>query len=288
MQSFNTNGTTLHYEVMGKGRPLLFIPGSISDYRTWTNIRSHFADTYECYVVSRRFQYPSKYSSGGDSSVAINTADIAAFIKDKNISPAIVIGHSFGGFIALNLAIQHPELVQSVVAEEAIFAPALVRNPKNPLELLALLFRSYKAGKSFARLGIKGIDPTFKALAKGDVLTAQKTFIDGVTGGKKTPDTLDKLTQQQLVDNIAALAGEDPFINTITMDSVAKIQCPVLLLSGTESPYVFHYINQRLRERIRSSTLVTFSGAGHWIHIEQAEKFIATINNHLRLSNSAE
>lgn len=282
MQTFNANGITLHYSKIGTGQPLLFIPGSISDYRTWANIQSRFADKYECYIISRRFQFPDKYPSGGDSSVAANTNDIAAFIKEMELSPAAIIGHSFGGYVALNVAIQYPELVKYVVAEEPFFAPALAKNPKNPLELLSLMFKNFKAGKSFARLGMKGFEPTLKALAKGDTATAQKTFIGGVTNGKKTPDTLDELTRLQLADNIAALAGEDPFNNTITMDNLKKIKCPTLLISGTESPYVFQYINEQLKKFIAQSQLVSFNNAGHWIHIDQADMYVATLTDFLK------
>jgi len=282
IQTFNANGVTLHFSKTGSGQPLIFIPGSVSDYRTWTNIQSHFTDSYECYLISRRFQFPDKYPLGGDSSVAANTNDIAAFIKEMELSPAAIIGHSFGGYVALNVAIQYPELVKYVVAEEPIFAPALAKNPKNPLELLSLMFKNFKAGKSFARLGMKGFDPTLKALAKGDTTTAQKIFIVGVTDGKKTPSTLDELTRLQLADNIAALAGEDPFNNTIKMDDLQKIKCPTLLISGTESPYVFQYINEQLKKFIRQSQLVSFINAGHWIHIDQADKYVVTVTDFLK------
>lgn len=282
VQSVELNEVTLHYTKTGTGQPVIFIPGSISDYRTWENIPEYFSDHYTCYVISRRYQFPGKFTKGGDSSVAANTQDIAAFIQTHKISPAIVIGHSFGGYIALNLAIQFPELVSCVVAEEPIFAPALVRNPKNPLELFGLMFKNFKAGKSFARLGIKGIEPTFKALANGDTKTAQETFIDGVTDGKKTPQTLDDSTRKQLEDNIAALAAEDPFINSIQMDDLEKIKCSVLLLSGTESPYVFQYINEELKKKIVAAELATFDGAGHWIHIAQKDGFITSVKEFLK------
>lgn len=282
MQTYQTNGVTLHYTKIGSGKPILFIPGSISDYRTWANVQEKFAGNYECYIISRRFQYPGKYTSGGNSSVAENTKDIASFIKEKNLSPAILVGHSFGAYIALTVAIQFPEMVECVVAEEPIFAPALAKNPKNPLELVRLMFKNFKAGKSFARLGIKGIEPTFKALANGDTETAQKTFIDGVTDGRKTPATLDEITRQQLADNIAALAGEDPFINTITMNDLKKIKCPTLLISGTESPYTFQYINEQLNKYITHSQLLSFDNASHWIHIDQAEKYVAAVTRFLK------
>jgi pimeloyl-ACP methyl ester carboxylesterase len=282
IQNFNTNGVTLHYTKIGTGQPLLFIPGSVSDYRTWTNIQQHFADKYECYMISRRFQFPDKYPTDGDSSVALNTSDIAAFIREKNLSPAVIVGHSFGGYVALNVAIQFPEIVKCIVAEEPFFTPALAKNPKNPLELISLMFKNFKAGKSFAKLGMKCFEPTLKALAKGDTTTAQKIFIEGVTDGKKTPATLDELTRLQLEDNIAALAGDVPFNKTTKMDDLQKIKCPTLLISGTESPYVFQYINEQLKKFIKQSQLVSIINAGHWIHIDQADKYVDTVTDFLK------
>ncbi|MGI8598806.1 MAG: alpha/beta fold hydrolase [Chitinophagaceae bacterium] len=288
LQTFNVNGVTLHYSKTGSGQPLIFLPGNAGDYRTWSNIYQRFADDgYECYVISRRFQYPSKAVENGDSSVPANTADIAAFIKDKNLSPVIVVGHSIGGFIALNLAIQHPELVHSVIAGEPMFGPALVRNPKNPLQLIGLMLKDYNAAKSFARLGMKGIGPAVKAFAKGDIQTAQEFFIYGTTDGKKTVATIDELTRQQLADNVANIAGEDPFNNNIKMKDLASIKCNVLLLSSTESPYVFQYMNEELKKRIPQAELQIISGAGHWLHIDQTDKFVTTVSNFLKSKAAA-
>lgn len=273
LQTFQVNGVRLHYSQLGTGQPLLFIPGSISDYRTWGNTSKMFEKHFTCYVLSRRFQFPDTYKTGGDSSLTANTEDIAAFIHAKNLGAVTIIGHSFGGFLALSLAIKYPQLVNAIICEEAIFAPALVTNPKNPLQLLGLMFRNFRAGKSFARLGMKGIEPTFKALAKGNTASAQQTFIDGITEGKKTPNSLDEISRIQLGDNIAALAGEDPFNNDLTLTDAKKITCKVLLLSGTESPYVFRFINEELSKVIPLAKHVVVSGASHWIHIDKPNEF---------------
>lgn len=282
LKTFSSNGATLHYLQQGQGPALLFIPGSISDFRTWTDVFPRFTKDFTCYVLSRRYQYPAKYPPNGDGSVELNTEDIANFIRVNQLAPVNLLAHSYGGFIALNLAIKYPELVKDVVAEEPIFAPALVKNPKNPLELLGLLFRNFKAGKSFARLGMKGIEPTFKALAEGDLVSAQKTFIDGVSNGKKTPETLDELSRAQLSDNIAALAGEDPFNNKIKLKDVEAIKARVLLLSGTESPPVFAYIAQSLARKIPQARHQQFEGADHWMHLGQQEDFISRVESFLK------
>jgi pimeloyl-ACP methyl ester carboxylesterase len=273
LKQFLSNGEVLHYEQRGTGDPLLFIPGSISDYRTWSQVYKNFETRFSCHLISRRFQYPSKFKKGGNSSVEVNTQDIASFIREKELAPVRIVGHSFGGFTALNLAIRHPDLVECLVAEEPIFAPVLLSNPKNPVELLQLMFRNFEAGKSLFRIGVKGIDPAWQALARGDTRTAANAFINGITKGTRTPDTLDDLTKIQLRDNIEALEGEDPFKNSIRMEETAMIRCPVLLIDGTESPYIFRYINKTLEERIPNAQRVTIAKTGHWCHIDDTAQF---------------
>lgn len=282
LQTYNVNGVTLHYKQSGTGPPLVFIPGVISDYRTWMGISKKFKSEYTCYVLSRRFQFPDNYPEGGDSSVAVNTEDIAAFIRDKNIGPATVVGHSYGGFIALSLASYYPQYVKKLVVEESFFAPALASNPQSPLELIKLMFIDFKAGKSFARFGIKAMKPTYEALEKGDTATASEAFIAGITLGNKTPETLDEITRKQLIDNIAALAGEDAFNNEIKLEEARNIDCEVLLISGTESPYFFQFINKRLEKVIPNVEHISIPNTSHWTHIDKPRSFVNTVTKFLK------
>lgn len=277
LQQYQVNGIKLHFQRTGSGQPILFIPGSISDYRIWNHISSQFDNQFSCYVLSRRFQYPDKYPKGGDSSIAANSADIVSFINNMKLAPVILAGHSYGGYIALNIAIKHPQLVKSVVAEEPIFAPALVTNPKKPWQLLGLFLRNFKAGKSFARLGMKGIDPTFKSLAKNDFASAQRSFIDGITDGTKKPEHLPPIIQQQLADNIASLEGEDPFNTSLKLADAKSIHCRVLLISGTLSPYTFQFINEQLEKTIPGAKHVYIQGATHWVHNDQPTAFTRAV-----------
>ena len=50
---------------------------------------------------------------------AVCQAHLAAIIKSLGVAPANIVGHSYGGTVALFLALQHPELVRTVVLGEA-------------------------------------------------------------------------------------------------------------------------------------------------------------------------
>lgn len=278
--TFPIHGITLHHRSIGDGPPLLMIPGSISDMRTWQPVLPQLSRHFRCTTISRRYQHPSSHVTGGDSGVQANVDDLAAFIQAREEGPVHALAHSFGGYVAMELALQHPELVRSLVLEEPIFTPALVGDPDNPLHLIGLFLRDRRAGASFMRLGLKGVKPTFAALAKGDTTRAMRSFIDGVTEGRRTPDTLDALSRQQLIDNITALAGEDPFKHAFKGD-LRGLKKPVLLLSGARSPYFFRFIVKQLLQRLPHARHQEIPEAAHWAHIDAPEVFAQAVVDHL-------
>lgn len=266
----------------GRGKPIVFIPGSVSDYRTWSQLYPTLEKSYTCFVLSRRFQYPSIYPQDGSNTIDVNTKDIINFITENDLRDVTLIGHSFGGFLALHIAAQLPDRVTAVVAEEPIFTPVLMPK-KSMLGVLKLVLKDKEAGKSLIDLGVNGMEPAFKALTQGDVKAAKNAIITGLTAGKKTPATLDTLTRIQLDDNIATLIDEDPFNHTIHLREVTTLQARVLLISGSDSQPVFRYINERLSEIIPKAKMQTISGAGHWVHIDQATRFEAAVVEFLKI-----
>jgi pimeloyl-ACP methyl ester carboxylesterase len=103
----------LHYVECGKGAVVLFIHGTLGDYSTWEGQLGPFAETYRAIAYSRRYNYPNTNRQRPNHSAIVEAEDVAAFITKLDLGKVHVVGHSYGAYTALFLAVQHPELIRT-------------------------------------------------------------------------------------------------------------------------------------------------------------------------------
>jgi non-heme chloroperoxidase len=83
------DGAELHYFEFGEGEPVVFVHGSIGDYRTWGYQFEPFSASYKVISYSRRYHYPNAWTGdGSDYTTGLHTDDLAAFIKSIGLGPA--------------------------------------------------------------------------------------------------------------------------------------------------------------------------------------------------------
>ncbi|KAA3630703.1 MAG: alpha/beta hydrolase [Bacteroidetes bacterium] len=109
----NLNGIELYYETSGEGEPLLFIHGLGSSTRDWQDQVKCFSDKFQTVTVDLRGhgqteKPPSTYS------ISLFASDVAALIEEVE-GPVHVAGISMGGMVALQLAVDYPEMVKSLI-----------------------------------------------------------------------------------------------------------------------------------------------------------------------------
>jgi 3-oxoadipate enol-lactonase len=116
------DGFTLAYERAGAGRAIAFIHGAlIADTFRPLLAESALASEHHLLVYHRRGYAGSTRVAGGIT-VGQHAADCRALLVHLDIGRAHVVGHSYGGAVALQLALHSPELVESVaLLEPAIF-----------------------------------------------------------------------------------------------------------------------------------------------------------------------
>jgi pimeloyl-ACP methyl ester carboxylesterase len=131
IQKARVNGTELSYIDRGRGAPVVLIHGTASDYRIWMSQIRPLAAKYRVIAYSRRYHTPNPWKGdGSDYSADLHAQDLVALLQFLNLGRAHLIGHSYGGTLALLVARDHPELVRSVVAMEPGL-PALVASDEN-------------------------------------------------------------------------------------------------------------------------------------------------------------
>jgi len=146
MEHLQIDGAVIEYQVQGKGEPVLLIPLSLVADGLGCPLleRPELASRYQLIHYHRRGYLGSTVGSEPLSAPA-QAADAAALLRHLGVSRAHVAGHSFGAQIALQLAVEAPELVHSL----ALLEPPLrsVPSAKASLERNVLpMLNVYRAG----------------------------------------------------------------------------------------------------------------------------------------------
>ena len=111
IRPIEVNQTTLHYFECGKGEPLVFVHGGLGSLNTFREQVEAFATSFRVIAYSRRYYLPNSPPRSGDNRnpFSLHVADLAALLKTLNATPAHVVAHSGGAYIALALAVEQPE-----------------------------------------------------------------------------------------------------------------------------------------------------------------------------------
>jgi pimeloyl-ACP methyl ester carboxylesterase len=123
MPTTHANGIDIYYEAHGDGPAILGIHGTPSSALLWTDAARRLAGHGRCLIYDRRgFGRTGRPEPFTTTDLADQVADAAALLSSLADGPAVVIGRSTGGLIALELARQRADLVRALVLlEPALF-----------------------------------------------------------------------------------------------------------------------------------------------------------------------
>ncbi|HWC75678.1 MAG TPA: alpha/beta hydrolase [Gemmatimonadales bacterium] len=259
LHPLSVNGTRLTYRLNGdSGATVVFIHGTFGDLNTWRGQETLFAQRYRVLVYSRRYHPPNPPVEDNETySPKLHAEDLAALLLTLDIAPAHIIGSSYGAYVALELARDHPELVRSLVLAEPPMFP---------------LLSGSELGDSVRRaFYTNSLDPARRALAHGDSVAGIRMFYDGLSGGFGRFDHLPGPVRADLVAHAfefrrEMLANREQYLPTVSCAELGRVATPTLLLRGDRSPRAFQLISDELARCMQSDTMVTIPGAGHPVH----------------------
>jgi non-heme chloroperoxidase len=252
------DGLTFNYIEAGSGPPVMLIHGSVSDYREWSKQITALSQHYRVIAYSRRYHWPNlPPGPDADTSLERQVDDLLKIIKATGISPAHIVGHSYGGAVALSLALRYPELVQSLVLAEPAVSGVISKMPENDTALKEAQTIRARMKEVFATGNAELIIKTYAAhVAPGDFESA-------------TPEE-----RKMLLENVSAFqldynSQRPPF----TCGDAQKITVPVLVLSGDQSPMGLQRIAETTALCIKGAKFVKIPQATHWMQLDRAQEF---------------
>ncbi|MBX2992448.1 MAG: alpha/beta hydrolase [Bacteroidetes bacterium] len=261
VKRLQVNSTELHYVEAGSGTLAVCVHGTLGDYRTWQKQINILSNACRVVAYSRRYHFPNRKSDTLEYSASLHAEDLAKLVRRFTDSPAHIITASWGGNVALQLALSHPSLVRTIVLGEPPVLPLLEHDPR--LKKLLDGFNHY------------AFFPAREALQKGRNEDGIRYFIDGVIG-KGAYDAMPASVHRRFLDNVEELSAETmstDYIPDFTRDEIGKVRCPVLLVEGGKSPPFFHAILDVLESHLPNAERVRIPDASHGIHSDNADEY---------------
>ena len=242
MAIVEVNGVRLYVEERGGGEPILGNHGTGSSAMAWREAAETLSELGRVIVYDRRGCTRSERPQPFVTSVRQHAEDAAALTRALDAAPAIVIGRSYGGETAVELALAHPELVRALVLLEAA---SMSLAPEARTWEEALVRKVEEAA---------GRDPTSVA----------ETFLRVVLGDDGW-ESLPHRARKMFRDNGPVnLAEEQGGSLEATAEDLGRISVPTLLVAGEDSPEMFGRVTERMAAAIPGSRLEWVPG-GHLI-----------------------
>uniref|UniRef100_UPI003F492070 alpha/beta fold hydrolase n=1 Tax=Cupriavidus yeoncheonensis TaxID=1462994 RepID=UPI003F492070 len=253
------NGASVPYVEAGRGEPMVFVHGSLCDYRYWDPQLASLSRTFRCFAPSLGHYWPETNAFGrGDFSWEAHVAEIAEFIEALGLGPVHLVGHSRGGCIAFHLAREYPHVVKTLT----------LADPGGPLQATPQA-EAAKLPPATHALRAKAAE----LIEQGEFDAGLNLFVDSVT----MPGFWSKSSQsfrRMALDNALTLPKQllDP-LPAYTREAASEIQCPTLLIDGQKSPRMFRNTVEKLQEWIGRAERQTIAGASHGMNIANPGAF---------------
>lgn len=251
-------GLLMPYVERGEGELLLFVHGSLCDYRYWQPQLAGLSPHYRCVSVSLSHYWPANdVVDGQPFSWSHHADELAQFIDALGAGPAHVIGHSRGGAVAFQFARRYRDHVRTLTLADP-GGPV-----QQPGQKLATLPETVNALRARA----------VALIAAGEVDAGLELFVDSVS----RPGFWAKSThafRRMATDNARTLGPQfhDP-LPAFTREAAAEVHCPVLLIDGQLSPEVFRRAVAALEAWLPDARHATVEGASHGMNLARPAAF---------------
>ena len=252
----NINGVDLSYEVAGQGEEVVFLHGYTGSSQDWINQVPVLSPKYRVITPDQRGHGKSAAPSGdGDYSMQIFRDDVFTLLKMLNVRQCCLVGHSLGGFIALEFALAHPDMLTGLV---------LVDTSSGEFERPAGFAELRQKLDELARS--QGVEAAFEYEAANNPTRIERF--------QKHPEQREIVRRKMLmtsVDGYVYIAKAMGKWQPVTA-RISEIKVPTLIYWGDEDLPFFNAV-QILKEGIAGSELITVNGVGHSPHEEAPDVF---------------
>ncbi len=251
MSSLTTDQGSVHYEVYGRGKPVILLHGWLGSWGLWQQTMADLGTSYRTYALDFW-----GFGESGRKRVTYDVQDFVSlvdqFMEQLGIVRAPLVGHSMGGTVSLSVAIQYPERAAKV---------AVAGSPIAGSSLAPLLKLAGYRPLAFLLFNLMGV---FRAWMK-------YYYSRRICTDPRFPDMMDRdlsrTTLESFLRSIASLRRTD------LRPSLNKVKVPVLGMYGDVDRVVDPLQWQPLEKGVPGAQIARFPQAGHFMMLEDPAEF---------------
>jgi 3-oxoadipate enol-lactonase len=250
----------LYYEETGQGTPIVFVHEFAGDHRSWEPQMREFGKRYRCIAYAARGYTPSDVPADMAAYTYKHVMrDCVAVLDHLGIDKAHLIGLSMGGYTCLQVALNHPGRVRSMVLAGA--GSGSVRS-----ETAEFHKSSQALSERFLREGSKAVAETY-GLGPSRV----PFLVKDPRGFAEFSRMLAEHDAQGSANTSRGFQGGRPSLYDFE-DEIRKLTTPALIVVGDEDerciePSLF------LKKTLSASGLVMMPKTGHVVNLEEPDLF---------------
>lgn len=258
MSSITTDQGILHYEVYGRGRPVVLLHGWLGSWGLWQETMRYLGQYYRTYALDF-WGFGESGRKQPTFAVQDFVSMVGQFMDRLGIVEAPLVGHSMGGTVSLSVALRYPERVSKV---------AVIGSPIAGSSLALML---KLAGQRWAASLVFNMNWALKLglRAAAPIITSDPRWY------KMIERDLSRTTLEAFLFSIASLRRTDlrPLLSQISM--------PAMGMYGDKDVIVNSNQWQLMQQGIPNVRIERFKNAGHFIMLDDPQKFMATLKDFL-------
>lgn len=265
---------TLHYKTIGTGTPLLLLSGGPGlDVEYMTPIAQELGSSYKCLLLEQRGTGQSQPPAVTAENMTVKLAieDIEALRVSLKLERIAIIGHSWGGMLAMAYAAAHPDRVQSLVLVDSGGMDSSFSRvfQDNITARESVSDRQRIAEAEAATPGIANAKAAYVAVLR---LLTPFYFFDRALGERIAANSPNDIINPET----AELMRDDTAKHYNVRKQMTAFRRPVLIIQGRQDPMPESTAIET-NHALRNSTLVFLDECGHFPWIEQPKEFFSLV-----------
>ncbi|MEO1080151.1 MAG: alpha/beta fold hydrolase [Pseudomonadota bacterium] len=255
----NSGPVKLHASVEGEGSPLVLLHGLFGMGSNLGGISRALSDVYEVHQLDLPNHGRSSWTE--DMNFAALAASIRAYIANACDGRAAVLGHSLGGKVAMQLAMDFPDAVSQLVLAD--IAPV----PYQPSH-----------GSVFAAIESLATEPP---ASRRDAAERMREHLQEEAVVQFLLLSLRRAEDGHYRWRFNARGLRDSYAQLLEAPREGSYPGPTLFVYGALSSYVDEGGSKAARRRFPAAEFVSIGDTGHWLHAEKPTEFNASVRNFL-------